>query len=97
MFNGEAETPMRTNNVVRLFELKPAKGKLSRGTLKSVPDDAASGHNTNRSGFGVGTRSKVIELRRSYTALKINPNQIARALHRKRARNVILGISARPT
>jgi hypothetical protein len=49
------------------------------------------------SGFGVGTRSKVIELRRSYTALKINPNQIARALHRKRARNVILGISARPT
>jgi hypothetical protein len=49
------------------------------------------------SGFGVETWSKVIELRRSYTALKINPNQIARALHRRRARNVILGISARPT
>jgi hypothetical protein len=49
------------------------------------------------SGFGVETWSKVTELRRNYTALKVNPNQIARALHRRRARNVILGISARPT
>jgi hypothetical protein len=46
------------------------------------------------SGFGVETWSKVIELRRSHTALKVNPNQIARALHRRRARNMILGISA---
>jgi hypothetical protein len=61
MFDSEAGTPMRTNNVVRLFERKPAKGKRSRGTLKSVPDDAASGRSTNRSGFGVETRSKVIE------------------------------------
>jgi len=38
------------------------------------------------SGFGVETWSTVIELRRSYTALKVNPNQIARALHHRRAR-----------
>jgi hypothetical protein len=49
---------------------------------------------TNKS---LETWSKVIELRRSSTALKVNPNQLARALHRKRARDVILVISAHPT